>query len=86
MCLIQDLNSFCIFVFVYSEANNIFEAISIGAVSVIGNIGAIIANLIAFIAFFAFVNDVSIWFFSLLNIENFGVTVEFSCDIVFNFI
>ena len=62
------------------DAKNIFDAISQGATNVIGNIGAIIANLISFIAFFAFVNAVSIWFFSLLNIEDFGFTVSVLAD------
>lgn len=60
-----------------SEANNIFEAISIGATNMIGPIGGILSNLIAFTAFFAFIDAIFIWFFGMLGLANFGVTVNY---------
>lgn len=58
------------------DAKNIFEAISIGATNVIKPIAGIITNLIAFIAIFAFIDSTVIWVFSLVGVENFGITVK----------
>jgi hypothetical protein len=39
-------------------------------------VGAIIANLIAFVSIFAFLDQVCIWFFSQVALENFGLAVS----------
>ena len=36
-----------------------------------------LANLISFSAFFAFIDAVFVWFFSLVNLKNFGITSIF---------
>ena len=56
--------------------NNIFEAISSGAVEMIHAVGAILANLIAFVAIFAFLDAVCVWFFGMLSLQNFGLAVR----------
>ncbi|RNA39672.1 solute carrier family 28 member 3-like [Brachionus plicatilis] len=56
------------------DARNIFEAISIGASNMVGPIGGILSNLIAFTACFAFIDAFCIWIFSMIGLENFGVT------------
>lgn len=38
-------------------------------------IGAILANLIAFVSIFSFLDAICIWFFSMLDLENFGLAV-----------
>lgn len=55
------------------DASNFFEAIATGAINVLTPIGCILANLIAFSAIFAFLDSVVAWFFSQLNLENFGL-------------
>jgi hypothetical protein len=56
--------------------NNIFEAISTGAVEMVHVIGAIISNLIAFVAIFSFLDATCVWFFSMLGLESFGLAVS----------
>ena len=53
-----------------------FDAISIGASNMVGPIGGMISNLIAFTAIFAFIDAAVIWFFSMINLENFGIDVK----------
>jgi hypothetical protein len=48
--------------------------VSEGASGVVGACAAILANLIAFAAFFAFADSAVTWFFSLVNLHNFGLT------------
>lgn len=60
-----------------SDDTNIFESISTGALNTVGNVGAILANLIAFTSFFAFLDSAFAWFFSQINLVNFGVTVNY---------
>ncbi|RNA39663.1 solute carrier family 28 member 3 [Brachionus plicatilis] len=55
------------------KLNNVFEAISTGAIDMIKPIGAILANLIAFVSIFSFLDAVCMWFFGMLNLENFGL-------------
>ena len=59
-----------------SDSGNPFEAFSAGASAVIGSVAAIIANLIAFTAGFEFLNSIVSWFFSLVNLNNFGLSVR----------
>jgi nucleoside permease NupC len=63
-------------VFFLSEANNVFEAISQGASNMVGPIGGIISNLIAFTAIFALIDSIFMWFFAMLNLEDFGLSVK----------
>ncbi|CAF0781890.1 unnamed protein product [Brachionus calyciflorus] len=56
---------------------NFFEAITNGAVGVLKVVGAIVANLIACTAFFTFIDQLVQWFFSMINLENFGLTTIF---------
>lgn len=42
----------------------------------VGPIGGIISNLIAFTAFFAFIDAIFVWFFGMLGLVDFGVTVK----------
>ena len=58
-----------------SDANNIFEAISIGASNMVGPIGSILSNLIAFLALFALIDTTVKWLFSMLLLEEFGLSV-----------
>ena len=53
-----------------------FDAISIGASNMVGPIGGMISNLIAFTSIFAFIDAVVIWFFGMINLENFGIDVK----------
>ena len=48
-------------------------------------IGAILANLIAFVSIFAFLDAICVWFFSMLDLENFGLAVIYKQDIKFLF-
>jgi nucleoside permease NupC len=57
-----------------SEANTSFEAFCIGASNMCRPVALILANLIAFTSFFTFLDSVVAWFFSLLLIENFGIS------------
>ena len=59
----------------FRDANSVFEAIAQGASNMVGPIGGILSNLIAFTAFFAFLNAIVTWFFSMLTLEDFGLTV-----------
>jgi nucleoside permease NupC len=53
--------------------NNVFEAISVGAIDMIKVIGAILANLIAFISIFTFLDNICIWLFKKILIDQFGL-------------
>ena len=39
-------------------------------------VGAIAANVLAFVAIFSFLDAVCVWFFSLVQIEDFGLAVK----------
>ncbi|CAF0726574.1 unnamed protein product [Brachionus calyciflorus] len=56
------------------DAKNVFEAISIGASNAVGPVAGIISNLIAFTASFAFIDAFCMWIFSMIGLNNFGVT------------
>lgn len=56
--------------------NNVFEAISNGAIDMLQAVGAIMANLIAFVSIFALLDSVCIWFFSMVNLKSFGLAVK----------
>lgn len=60
----------------FRKLNNVFEAISSGAIEMIKPIGAILANLIAFVSIFAFLDAICVWLFSMLELENFGLAVN----------
>lgn len=38
-------------------------------------VGAILANLIAFVSIFSLLDTACIWFFSMINLKNFGLAV-----------
>jgi hypothetical protein len=70
------MNKFKIVFSFFSEAKNVFEAMSIGAVNMLAPVGGILANLIAFTSFFALLDAIFMWFFSMINLENFGLIVS----------
>lgn len=55
------------------KVNNVFEAISTGAIEMIKPVGAIVANLIAFVSIFAFLDAICVWIFAFINLQNFGL-------------
>ncbi len=60
-----------------SFINYNFKFCDLGASSVVGMVGNIIANVIAFVSFFSMLDVILIWFFEMINLRNFGFGVRF---------
>ena len=60
------------------KVNNVFDAISTGAIDMIGPIAAIVSNLIAFVSIFSFLDAICRWVFGMLLLKDFGLAVSLS--------
>ncbi len=69
------------FIFFLSQYSNIFEAIGCGATEMLLPVGSIVASVIAFVAIFNYLDEACMWFFSIVNLENFGIAVVISYTI-----
>jgi nucleoside permease NupC len=58
------------------KVNNVFDAISSGAIDMAGPIAAIVSNVIAFVSIFSFLDAICRWVFGMLLLKNFELAVS----------
>jgi nucleoside permease NupC len=75
VCSSKFVSIYCNLVF-FSEATNVFEVISTGAVSILKCAAAIISTVLAFVAIFNFIDAIIAWFLGMLDIQNAGLSVS----------